>query len=208
MAEITIPVDPNDVILETPEYRVETRQVRVGRETQTRRVRVEAIQETPSGWTAEALRDAIAGANRIWAQAQIQFNLGPLTPKRFRPPGDANRVDENAYQYLINQMPGQPGRITLLLVYRFARWDLGGQASRGTCILPSNLTAHNRGRIFAHEFGHLLSLDHLVTPNQNLQNVMRPGLVAGNELTADQIRDARRSVLAIRAAAASPQRTP
>jgi hypothetical protein len=208
MSRITVPVDPNYVILEVPEYRVEERQVRVGRVTQTRRERVEVMQETPSGWTTEALGHAIAGANGIWAPAEIQFNLGPPTTRRFRPPGDGTRVDENAYQYLINQMPGRLGRITLLLVQRFARWDLGGQASRGTCILPSNLSVQNRGRVFAHEFGHLLGLNHIDTPDTNLQNVMRPGLVAGNQLTPDQIRDARQSPLATRAAAASPRSSP
>lgn len=205
MPTITVPVDPCFVTLQITEYRIEPRQVRVGRETQTRRERVEVVTEIDSGWDARSLNVAITGANQIWAQAQIQFSLTPATIRRFRPPEDARRVTENAYQYLINQMPGRPGRITLLLVREFARWDLGGQASRGTCILPSTLTVRNRGRVFAHEFGHLLGLAHVETPGRQMQNLMRPGLVAGNQLSEEQIRTARQSRLAARSAAASPQ---
>ncbi|MEA1934010.1 MAG: hypothetical protein U9N60_06230 [Thermodesulfobacteriota bacterium] len=55
------------------------------------------------------------------------------------------------------------------------------------------------GRILAHEFGLLLSVPHMTSPRSNLQNVMRPGLVAGDQITRDQIDIARQSSLAIRA---------
>jgi hypothetical protein len=52
------------------------------------------------------------------------------------------------------------------------------------------------GRILAHEFGHLLHVPHMTEERTNLQNVMRPGLVAGDQITQDQIDIARQSALA------------
>ena len=196
MSTIQIPVDPVLVVLLRRTHRIETRQIRVGRETQTRRERVESIERTPSGWTQASLASAVTGANQIWTAGHIQFSMSSPTTREFEVPGGETTVDENAYQYLINQIQGSRGRITLLAVSRFARWDLGGQASRGTCILPSNLTEANRGRVFAHEFGHLLGLDHVGEQVALLRNLMRPGLVAGPELTDDQIARARSSNLA------------
>jgi hypothetical protein len=203
MIQITIPVDPLFVVLEIPRYEIRTRQVRVGNRIQQRRERVRTTDQVDSGWNSESLNAAITGANLIWASGKIVFSPTRALTRRFQPPGNVTVINDDTFQYLINHTHGRRGRITLLLVHRFQRWDLGGQASRGTCILPSTLTANNRGRVFAHEFGHLLGLDHMETENENLQNVMRPGLVAGNELTEDQIQLARSSTLARNASAAA-----
>lgn len=202
MSQITVRVDAYFVNLEIQEDRIVSRTIRVGRDTREQRERVTDTRTIESGWDNSAFRASIDGANEIWKQADIQFQAANPEIRCFRPPGNASLVNESTYQYMINQTQGSPGRITALLVRQFARWDLGGQASRGTCIMPSTLTEHNRGRVFAHEFGHLLGLPHLEVQGQNLQNLMRPGLVAGNQLLPDQIATARGSQLATRAIAA------
>lgn len=205
MTQIRICVDAFYVNLEIPEHRIVTRTIQVGHSSREQRERVTEIRIVESGWDLDSFRASIAGANEIWEQADIQFMAADPEIRCIRPPGNTSVVTDSTYQYMINQTQGVPGRITLLLVRQFARWDLGGQASRGTCIMPSTLTAHNRGRVFAHEFGHLLGLPHLEVEGQNLQNLMRPGLIAGPRLLDHQIETARESALATRAAALQPQ---
>ncbi len=206
MSQIDIPVDPYCITLFIQEFRIETRRIDNGnRPAHTQRLRVAHTRVIPSEWTRDSINAAMRGANTIWAAANIQFTLSAITNQTIELPGNLSRLDDNAGQYLINQIRVRPGRITLLLVREFARWDLAGQACRGACILPSSLTPNNRGRVFAHEFGHLLSLGHVDSPNTHLNNVMRPGLFAGPDLTPEQIQQARRSTLATRAVAATRQ---
>ncbi len=205
MSRIEICISAYYIHLEIPEHRIVTRTIQVGRTSREQRERVTKIRIVESGWDLDSFRASIAGANEIWEQADIEFVAADPSIRCFRAPGNATVVTDSTYQYMINQTQGEPGRITLLLVRQFARWDLGGQASRGTCVMPSTLTAHNRGRVFAHEFGHLLGLHHMEVEGQNLQNLMRPGLVAGPRLLEDQITTARESALATRAASLQPQ---
>lgn len=193
MSTFSIPVDVHLITLLVTTSRVVTRQIQVGRITQPRRQRVQAVQEVPPRWTSATARQAISGANQIWSHAQITFTLRSAVPRRIPAPGNREVVNANGFQFLINQYPSRSG-VSLLLVSRFSGNEVGGQASRGVAILPF-LTGHLRARILAHEFGHLLGVGHMEERRTHLQNLMRPGLVAGNQLIQNQIDTARRSSL-------------
>jgi hypothetical protein len=202
MSTVSIPVDAHLITLLVRSSRIATRRIEAGRTTQTRRERVQTVEEVSPGWTRRDLQQAMSGANQIWSQAQIAFTLRCVRPERVAAPGNRAVVNPNGFQFLISQFPARSG-ISLLLVYRFSGNEVGVQASRGVAILPF-LSRNMRARILAHEFGHLLGVDHMEATRTHLENLMRPGLVAGNQLTQDQINTARRSSLVTQATQSQP----
>ncbi len=198
-SNITILVHAHLITIYVESFQIITRRIEVGSRTQERRHRVRSIREIPPGQSRNSISQLIERANNIWSQADITFSLQQATPHRVQAPNNRETINANGFLYLARQYPA-PARsgINLLLIFRFAG-DEGGQAieSQRVCIVRT-LRAELMGRVLAHEFGHLLSLEHMEEEGTNLQNLMRPGLVAGNQLTEPQIRTARNSKLATR----------
>lgn len=203
MSLITIPVEAHFIILERTEMYTDRVETNIGGMPQTQYVRRERKHEVDSGWNPASFHSAIAGANAIWEPAGIQFRASDSVVKRVQPPMDFTYSTDGAYQYLLNHMVGKEGRITALLVQKYPHWDQGGEVTRGTCILPSLLTAQNPGRAFAHEFGHLLGLEHVEADDENMLNLMCLESQSGTALSDNQIATARESGLAQRAMPAS-----
>lgn len=203
MSLITIPVEAHFIILERTEMYTDRVETNIGGMPQTQYVRRERKHEVDSGWNPASFHSAIAGANAIWEPAGIQFRASDSVVKRVQPPMDFTYSTDGAYQYLLNHMVGKEGRITALLVQKYPHWDQGGEVTRGTCILPSLLTAQNPGRAFAHEFGHLLGLEHVEADDENMLNLMCLESQSGTALSDNQIATARESGLAQRAIPAS-----
>jgi len=199
MSLITIPVDAQFIILERTENYTDRNEINSGGFAQTQFVRRERKHTVDSGWSVASFNAAIATANAIWEPAEIRFRASEPTTRCVQPPMDFTYATDGAYQYLMNHTVGQDGRITVLLVQKFPHWDQGGDAGRGTCIVPSMMNGLDPGRVLAHEFGHLLGLEHVETDEESMQNLMRQDSVAGSELTDEQIARARQSGLAQRA---------
>lgn len=192
---ISIAVDAHLVTLTVSSHRIVERQIQVGRTTQTRRERVEEVRRISPRYDESAVRQAVGLANQIWAQADIRFILQSIAPVTAAAPNNAEVVDDGGFIFLARQCPARRG-ISLLLVDRFSSRHLGGRAVEElrACILPS-LGHPLAGKTLAHEFGHLLSLPDLQSGNYNL---MYQALRAGDNLTAGQRNQARRSGLARR----------
>lgn len=199
MSLITIPVEAQFIILERTEMYTDRVETAIGGIPQTQYVRRERKHEVDSGWNLAGYQSAIAGANAIWEQAEIRFRAADPVIKRVQPPMDFTYATDGAYQYLMNHAVGKEGLITMLLVQKFTHWDQGGDAGHGTCILPSMLYGQNPGRAFAHEFGHLLGLEHVEADEEHMQNLMCLDSMSGIELSDQQIATARESELAQRA---------
>lgn len=206
-ANISIPVDAHLITITVESSRIITRTIQVGRGFQQRRERIQSIREFSSAQTRQSIDQLMARANQIWSPANISFTLQRVTSHSIQAPGNREEVNEAGFVFLAGQYPARDG-ISALFVHRFSGTE-GGQAieNQRVCILKSS-PMQLMGRILAHEFGHLLSVPHMTSARSNLQNVMRPGLVAGDQIIQDQIDIARQSSLAIRASRSSASSRP
>ena len=187
-----IPVDAHCITLTIPVFEIVTRQIQVGRTTQPQRQRVERTREVPTGRNENSLRGDFASVNQIWGQADIQFQLRSSRVERVQAPNDTEVVDPNAFLFLARKYPADNG-VSLLLVRGFRSADLGGQAVEAQCVCILGDAAPATS--LAHEFGHLLHLDH----EGDIRNLMNRGLSVPNpRLTPEQIRTALQSGLAQR----------
>lgn len=181
--------------LAVPDYEITTRQVQVGRRTQTYRERKQVVREVPPRQDESSVRRAFEGANGILSQIDVCFDLRQITPATVQMPSNSETVDRQGFLFLANQFPAR-NCVSLLLVSRFSSRELGGEAleDRSVCIVAS-LGDPMTGKILAHEFGHLLSLAHVEGSVEAHYNLMYPGLSADARLTGDQRRQAQGSRL-------------
>lgn len=191
----TIPLEAHLITLLVTEQRIVTRQVQVGRTTQTRRERVTQQREIAPGETAATVRAGVTLANQILAPTSISFRLTSINTQRTAAPQNREVVTENGFLYLAGQYRARRGA-RLFVVRQFAGQE-GGQAveAQRVCIVK-RLGSPLFGKTLAHEFGHLLNLGHVTTGTAARYNLMWPGLRAGDRLEAAQIQRARRSALA------------
>ena len=189
---ITIMVDAYLITLRLPTYRIVDRTVQVGRITQTRRERVKEMHEVPPRQNATGVAQAFVVANQILGPAQIVFRVRSTSSKSVEMPGDSEVVNDQGFLFLAKQFPGRGGA-SALFVSRFQAAEEGGMAAedKQACIVAS-LGQPLTGNTLAHEFGHLLGLDHI----KDYYNLMYKGLRAGHKLTAEQITKATSSKLA------------
>jgi hypothetical protein len=167
----------------------------------------------PSGsiaplWTPAEVNDMIREANQIWNQYSIQIHLLGITERSLASPGAIGGIGAS-------DLPGLPGQLRVLgavavLTHRLRGNVHAGLAIRGgrICalqwpIIRSGETTRMRGRVLAHELGHLLGLDDYhpsaITPGDiagqlaSRNNLMASSVSFGTLLTPPQILDAHRS---------------
>ena len=192
---VTIPVEAHLITLLVSVQRIVTRRVQVGRTTQTRRERITEQREIPPGETEATVRGGVTLANQILAPTNISFRLRSVRSQRTAAPQNREVVTENGFLYLARLYPARRGA-RLFVVHQFAGQE-GGQAveAQRVCIVK-RLGNPLFGKTLAHEFGHLLGLEHVTTGTAARFNLMWPGLRAGDRLESDQIQRAQGSALA------------
>ena len=72
---IVISVDAYLVTLQIVDYEVVEKKIAVGKTIETRRERVKQTRDVPSGHSDKNVKSAIDVANKIWAKAEITFQL-------------------------------------------------------------------------------------------------------------------------------------
>jgi Matrixin len=198
MAEtIRIPVDVFLVTLCIEGFEIREERVNVGREVQTRRRRHRVVRAVAPRHDQDSVAGVFQIVNQIWSQANIEFNRRSINSCRSAAPGNQEEVDQSGFFALANEYPAR-GAISAIFVDRFASRDLGGEAVEGlgVCIVGSHGNPLT-GKVLAHEFGHLLGLQHTDIRVADHYNLMFPALRADDRLTSSQI-DAARSSTAIR----------
>lgn len=103
----TIPLEAHLITLLVTEQRVVTRQIQVGRTTQTRRVRVTKEREIPLDETATTVGASVILANQILAPTNISFRLSSINTQRTAAPQNREVVTVNGFLYLARQYPAR-----------------------------------------------------------------------------------------------------
>lgn len=183
---LAIPVHAHFVTLTISTPEIVTRNVQVGRQTRTQRERVMRTREIPPTRTPAALTQSLREVNRIFGAADIEFQIRTTTTDRTEAPRGAEALDDAGFLMLAASYPMRDA-LSLLLVRRFTGSEGGAAVERlGVCAVGD--AANDNG--LAHEFGHLLGLEH----QGDIRDLMNAGMsVPGVTLTEAEIRQVRNS---------------
>jgi hypothetical protein len=188
---VIIPVDAYLLTLTISKFAIVERPVRVGRETRMQRERKETKDEFPTTRSKASLALSFAEVNKIFSAADIEFRLRNITPKPAAAPKGSEALDDEGFLMLAKEYPMKDA-VSLLLVRRFAGSEGGASKEElGVCAVGDS----SPDTALAHEFGHLLGLEH----QGDIRDLMNPGLSPpGTPLTTREVEDARKSQLAKR----------
>ena len=194
---VIIPVDAHLLTLTISKAEIVERPVRVGRETRMQRERIQTKREIPTQRSKASLTLSFVEVNKIFGAADIEFRLRNVTSEPAEAKG-SEALDDEGFLMLAKDFP-MTDAVSLLLVRRFAGSEGGASEEKlGVCAVGDS----SPDTALAHEFGHLLGLDH----QGDIRDLMNPGLSPpGTPLTTREIADARKSKLAKRFGARPPQ---
>ena len=161
----------------------------------------------PAAWTSDDAADVLNVVNSIWSKSKIQFVIQQCSvdkPLEMAP--EARNNDQRVLDVLSMRRPAG-SNIHIFLLNAIPNLKAGGGSylnsdPEAASFVQSYGNNTASGRAWAHELGHLLSLDHVKMPNtpsaKDLSNLMREGLSVGIELSAPQMDQAQKSKLAQR----------
>jgi hypothetical protein len=152
----------------------------------------------PSFWTSAEINDAFAVANRIWAQAAIEFRPVTISRRAEVVPADESQM----WICFVNRLSPRSG-IAVAFVYDLPSNEGGWGGGRIAAVAkaPGNALEGFSGRILAHELGHVLfdSPFHTDSSPSNLMFGQRhPRVVTADLLEPDQITRARTRAQSLR----------
>lgn len=143
----------------------------------------------PSFWTTGDINEAFLIANRIWAQAAIEFRPVAISERELVVPADENGM----WATFVNQL-SPPSGIAVGFVHELPPGEGGWGGGRVAAVRwTENAIEGFHGRILAHELGHvLLNTPGHVTTTSNLMSGQRhPRVVTADQLEPGQISQAR-----------------
>lgn len=185
---VVIPVHAHFITLTISTPEIITRNIQVGRHTQVQHERVMRTREIPTTRTPAALRRSFREVNRIFGAADIEFQISKTTADHTEAPHGLEALNDEGFLMLAASFP-MHDLVSLLLVRRFVGSEAGAALERiGVCAVGD---AGNDNAV-AHEFGHLLGLEH----QGDIRDLMNPGVsIPGVNLTTHEIGEARGSRL-------------
>jgi len=189
---VIIPVDAHLLTLTISKFEIIERPVRVGSTAHMQRERVQRKSEIQTQRTAATLMVSFMAVNKIFRAADIEFRLRNTTSESAEAPKGSEALDDEGFFMLASGFPMNNNAVSLLLVRKFAGSEGGASAEElGVCAVGDS----SPDTALAHEFGHLLSLEH----QGDIRDLMNPGLSApGTPLKRREIVAARASPLARR----------
>ena len=170
-------------------------------------------RELPQRFTEAYARTLLQRASELLtARADIAFRAGTceIVVEEMPTGARSDVVDDAGYHFLSAAHRAGSG-VRVLLVDSVSRPELGGESVVQTrvCLVPYGADVGSTSRSLAHEFGHLLGLDHAEAARREagqerqaaawMRILMNSGALHPDaELTPDQVRQARSSDLARR----------
>ena len=162
--------------------------------------------EEPPKWSCDTAREALVVVNKIWLKANIAFVINecvtdkPLDMAKSARNSDRRVLDGLSLRYKPDNL------VHIYLVNPIENLAAGGGSYLDSDPEPSSFIQwyYNgvaNGRAWAHELGHLMSLDHVEIDYSNEKptalrsNLMRKDLTMGTDLTKQQIQSVKGSKL-------------
>jgi hypothetical protein len=162
--------------------------------------------EEPAKWSCDAAKEALSVVNKIWSKANIAFVINECV--KDKPLDMAKSVRNNDQRVLDGlSLRYKPDNLVhIYLVNPIENLAAGGGSYLDSDPEPASFIQwyYNgvaNGRAWAHELGHLMSLDHVELDYSNQKhtalrsNLMRKDLTMGTDLTAKQINSVKGSKL-------------
>ena len=162
--------------------------------------------EEPAKWSCDAAKEALSVVNKIWSKANIPFVINecvtdkPLDMAKSVRNSDRRVLDGLSLRYKPDNL------VHIYLVNPIENLSAGGGSYLDSDPEPASFIQwyYNgvaNGRAWAHELGHLMSLDHVEIDYSNQKqtalrnNLMTKGLTMGTDLTKQQIQSVKGSKL-------------
>lgn len=161
----------------------------------------------PAKWSNESAKKALDVVNKIWAPANITFAINEyLTDKPLDMAKSARNNDQRVLDVL-SFRHAPDNAVHVYLVNPITNLTAGGGSYLHSDPEPASFVQwygndFANGRAWAHELGHLMSVDHVDVDYSNEKeaaqrgkNLMTKGLGLGSDLTGQQISTAKGSKL-------------
>jgi hypothetical protein len=161
----------------------------------------------PARWSCDDAAEALNVVNSIWSKADIAFVIKDCSVDK---PLDIAKSMRNKDQGLLAVLTSRhkpDNTVHIYLVNAIENLNAGGGSYPNSDPEPASFVQWysntvSNGRAWAHELGHLMSLDHVKIDYQEekqaaqrINNLMVEGLTVGKDLTDKQMSAARGSPL-------------
>lgn len=161
----------------------------------------------PRQWSSDTAKKALDVVNTIWSKAKIAFVISDCLMEKPLDMAKSARSNDQRLLGVLTSRHDPDNAIHIYLVNSIENLSAGGGSYPNSEPEPASFVQwygndHANGRAWAHELGHLMSLDHVEIDYSNekqaaqrVKNLMTIGLSAGSDLTGQQIDAAKSSKL-------------
>jgi hypothetical protein len=152
----------------------------------------------PQKWSRDAATEALTGVKAIWSKANIALVINDCVIDKPLDMAKSARNDDRRLLDVLSLRHQPDNLVHIYLVNAIESLSAGGSSYPDSDPEPASFvqwygTAVANGRAWAHELGHLMSLDHVEIDYADERqaalrsNLMTKGLSTGRDLTARQI---------------------
>ena len=161
----------------------------------------------PVKWDCDTAKKALDVVNKIWSKAKITFVINNCLTDRPLDMAKSARGNDKQVLDVLSLRHAADNAVHVYLVNPIQNLSAGGASYLHSDPEPASFVQwygndFANGRAWAHELGHLMSVDHVEIDYTNERqaaalrsNLMTKGLSVGSELTGQQIETAKGSKL-------------